>query len=387
MAFVNNTLYSLLNETTKEIVGLQNISVKDTSTFLSMGNAVLSSEQNTSEFYSALFQQIAKVSVRARKLARKSLNLEVDNITFGAIIQRIGTSKIARTRASESYKNDGLNNPFKYVDTTSIVSQLFKARDTFDIETKVILKNQLEQAFRSEAEMQAFINLIYVDIDNAFELAERDLEHLTFATMIANAINAGGAQAVNLLAEYNLTHASATLTAATCLENKDFLAYASRQIKRCKGYMEELSTSYNSLRWEKESNPDELEVKMHTDFVSASEYYLESNTFHNTFVTLPTFEEFKYIQANDGTFATTSTIDIKNGGIVDGDDALLEVHQSGIICVIHDKEAAAVTYKNRRMGSMYNADNEREYIYPKEDWGALVDKSGNVVVFYIADAS
>lgn len=380
MAYVNQ-LYNLLNETTKEIVGLQILSVKDTASFLSLGDAVLSSASNKEAFYSKLPVIIGKYTYKIRALKHKTLNIEVDNLTYGGMVARIGKSKIARTRESESFKNDGLNEPFSYIDDTKIELQLFQSRGTFDIETKVILDHQMNQAFRSEADMMAFVNAIYSDIDDGFELAERDLEHLTLSTMAAVALNGAAnatpLQGVNLLDAYNTAHPTATLTVAECFESKDFLAYASRQIKRTLKYLGEVSTRYNSLQWEKES--DDIRVRMHTDFVSASEYYLESDTFHNTFVALPSFEEYTYLQANDGTFETTSSINIKNGS------GLSAVSQTGIIAILHDGDAAATTYKNRRINTMYNGDNERTYVYPKEDYGALVDKSAQCVVFYVAE--
>ena len=49
MAWVND-LHTLLNETTSEIVGLKDITVKDTASFISLGNAVLSTDKNLEDF-------------------------------------------------------------------------------------------------------------------------------------------------------------------------------------------------------------------------------------------------------------------------------------------------------------------------------------------------
>ena len=71
MAWVND-LHTLLNETTSEIVGLKDITVKDTASFISLGNAVLSSDTNLEEFYRTLFKVIGRTRIEAVKLRKDS---------------------------------------------------------------------------------------------------------------------------------------------------------------------------------------------------------------------------------------------------------------------------------------------------------------------------
>lgn len=377
MAWVNN-LHTLLNDTTAEIVGLKGITVKDTASFISLGNAVLSTDTNLEEFYKTLFKVIGRTRIEAVKLRKKSgLDIAWDTMDFGGALRVITTSKIARTRESQSYKNDGKNNPFGYVDTTAIAQSIYETRGTFDIETKVVLKMQLSQAFHSEREMYDFMSLIYNDIDNGFTLAERDLEHLIYSTMIATALSSTHKeQKRNLLAEYN-TLTNKTLTKTSCMMDKDFLMYASREINTVLKYITELSTVYNTAGYEIETPLEDLRVKMHTLFASACAFYSESSTFHDMLIKLPEYAEVAYWQANDGTFETTSTIKISNGTV--------NIEKSGIVCVIADKRACATTYKNTRMGSMYDADSERTFYYPKEDYAAIVQEFLPCVVFYIGE--
>lgn len=377
MAWVND-LHTLLNDTSSEIVGLQGITVKDTASFISLGNAVLSTDTNLEDFYKTLFKVIGRTRVEAVKLRKKSgLDIAWDTMDFGGALRVITTSKIARTRESQSYKNDGKNNPFGYVDTTAIAQNIFETRGTFDIDTKVVLKTQLSQAFHSEREMYEFMSLIYNDIDNGFTLAERDLEHLTYSTMIASALSSTHKeQKRNLLAEYN-TLTNKSLTETSCMMDKDFLIYSSREINTAIKYMTELSTVYNTAGYEIETPIEDLRVKMHTLFASACAFYSESSTFHDMLIKLPEYSEVAYWQANDGTFETTSSIKINNGDV--------NVEKSGIVCVVADKRACATTYKNTRMGSMYDADSERTFYYPKEDYAAIVQRFLPCVVFYIGE--
>ena len=195
--------------------------------------------------------------------------------------------------------------------------------------------------------------------------------------MIATALSSSHKeQKRNLLAEYN-TLTGKTLTKTSCMMDKDFLMYASREINMAIKYITELSTVYNTAGYEIETPLEDLRVKMHTLFASACAFYSESSTFHDMLIKLPEYAEVAYWQANDGTFDTTSSIKINNGNI--------NVEKSGIVCVIADKRACATTYKNTRMGSMYDADSERTFYYPKEDYAAIVQSFLPCVVFYIGD--
>ena len=59
-----NQIYSLLNATSKEALGESAITVKDTTTFLSLGNQVLSTDATKEAFYDKLADRIGRTYVK-----------------------------------------------------------------------------------------------------------------------------------------------------------------------------------------------------------------------------------------------------------------------------------------------------------------------------------
>ena len=66
MATVNQ-IYQLVNDSAAEALGAQAISVKNTSTLVSLGDVVLSSADNKDAFYSALVDRIGRTAIAIRQ--------------------------------------------------------------------------------------------------------------------------------------------------------------------------------------------------------------------------------------------------------------------------------------------------------------------------------
>ena len=221
-----NQIYNLLNETTGQLVGGTAITVKDTSSLISLGELVLSSDTNTEQFYSKLVDKIGMTYVKYRELTRDGLaDILRTPMDFGIILQKVQTSQIARAEENGSWMNQ--KNPFaKAKDDTKITSSLFSKIATWELD-KIIYDYQLKTAFKSAVEMGAFIQLIFTDMYNGMELALRDCANLCIATSIADCLASDKASVKrNLLNEYN-TLTNESLTVASCMRNLNFLKYAS----------------------------------------------------------------------------------------------------------------------------------------------------------------
>ena len=230
--------------------------------------------------------------------------------------------------------------------------------------------------------MMAFIDGLYVTVENAFKLQEERLVALAANTAIADALNSTNkAQARNLLAEYNTKHSS-SLTAVAALEDASFLKFASMEIKRVIDNMSVMSSVYNKEHYHTFTSSENLVVEMLSHFVSASEMYLQADTFHNDLVGLPNFESVPYWQGSGEAFdfAHASAINIIHSDINEG----AATEQSGIICFVHDIENVAAYFGNRRSWEMNNPRSEVMIHGEKADKGFAIDGHANAVVFYIA---
>lgn len=376
-----NQIYNLLNETTGQLVGGTAITVKDTSSLISLGELVLSSDTNTEQFYSKLVDKIGMTYVKYRELARDGLaDILRTPMDFGIILQKVQTSQIARASENGSWTNQ--KNPFaKEKDDTKITSSLFSKIATWELD-KIIYDYQLKTAFKSAVEMGAFIQLIFTDMYNGMELALRDCANLCIATSIADCLASGKATVKrNLLDEYN-TLTNDGLTVASCMRDLNFLKYASREINLVVKKMRDVSTLFNTKGYERLTRDNELNIRMLADFSTACASYLEANTFHKELVALPNYKEVSYWQGlgASGSFDDTSKISITNG------DTISNIEQTGVIAFISDKERQGVMIDKIRTKTMYNPASELTNYFHKADIGMYLDNSEQGVTFYIANA-
>ena len=124
-----NQIYNFLNDTAKEMVGGSHITVKDTSSLVSLGDTILSSDTATEQFYSKLVDKIGMTYVKYRELTKDALSdILRTPMDFGIILQKVNTSEIARAVENGSWTNQ--KNPFaNEKDTTITLEYVKKAKE------------------------------------------------------------------------------------------------------------------------------------------------------------------------------------------------------------------------------------------------------------------
>ena len=383
MATVNQ-IFTMVNDSAKQAMGVEAITVKDTGTLVSLGDQVLSSDTNKEKFYNALVDRIGRTVIAVREYTPKDRAIKRDEMEWGAVYQKI-SYKMKEATSNGSWVTEQQVDPFDVAIGTEAVQKLFSKIGTYTYEDS-IPDYQLFTAFTSASAMGAFISGIYTNMDNALKLAEENLANLAADTYMAGALIKGKAtQKRNLLKEYN-TATSAGLTVESCLKNVDFLKYASREIKTVIDNMKQMSVLYNAEGMPRFTPDDKLVVEVLGQFASATDTYLQADTFHNELTQLPNYEKVVYWQGSGTSFAfeDVSKINIQNSELITAQNATGAIEQSGIIAFVHDYDAAASIIYRRRSHSIYNPRAERYNIFEKADKGYAVDLSENGVVFYIA---
>ena len=185
-------------------------------------------------------------------------------------------------------------------------------------------------------------------------------------------------KAVNLLKIYN-DKFSANLTADTAITNPEFIRYASMTMSLYKDRLSKISTLFNVGGKERFTPSDMLHIVMLSDFMSAANSYLQSDTFNDEYTALPNAETVPYWQASgeDYSFSSVSKINVKSSG---GST----VEMGGILAVMFDTDALGVTNLDRRVTTNYNAKAEFFNNFYKFDAGYFNDLNENFVVFFVA---
>ena len=393
-----NQLYTLLNSFKNEIIGAENITVKDTASYISFGRAVAASDANMDSCYQALADRIGRTIVLYEQLVRKNLVERMDTMEFGAILQTIETQSIANAKQNNSWIYGSTSNvieqqnPFEILksDDTALLVQYFSKRGTWEINKK-IYDIQMNDAFINETAGSAFVEMIFQDMYNAMTLAENDLQHGVMSTAIASAIHAGTKKtnpiptmARNLLDEYN-TLTNAGLTVSTALINKEFLRYCAKEILLVTKKMRDPSIFYNELgatKWH-----ESPQVRLLTNYATASDAYLSADTYHKELVALPDYDTVNFWQARGTTddFTTVSSVNIKvHEG--DADVTGTDVSQSGVIAYVCDPRRQGYMFDRIRTKSIYNPASECTDYFHKADQGFFINRARCGVVFYIAES-
>lgn len=375
-----NQIYTMVNDATAQIYGSEAITVKDTSSLVSLGEKVLSSETDKDVFFKTLVDRIARTMVAIREFETKERSVKRDAVNWGLFVQKISYKRKTAVE-NPSYDSTTQANPFDVKPSTEIIQKIFGENIGVWSYEDAIPYDQMFTAFNSAVEMGAVIAGIYTNINNEYTMAKAALENLAVDTLIAGVIKKGKAtQKRNVLAEFNTANGT-SLTAPQALKNADFIKYVNREIYTTIGFMQEPNEIYNLENIIRQTPKDKLVVEILGMYASASAVYLEADTYHNELVKLPRYEEVNYWQGmgTEASFEDVSTIKIKNTGI----DAQ-EISQSGIIACIHDYDAVASFVDKPEVGSMPNPRQRWLNVFYQAARNYGVDLSEKCVVFYMA---
>ena len=381
MSYLVKQISNIVNDSVKDALG-KNIGVTkiDSSDIVSLGKAIASFDAYEG-FYKSLVNRIVKTVYFVRTYEGSSRSVLRDEHEYGAFVQKVyydlpdavdNPTWSIPTETNEYHQTS----PYDVEGTVGVSALIFGGKGTWSIEI-VRPVEQVKSAFIDSSSMMAFIDGIYVTIENAFKLEEERLVSLAVNTAMADAI--GGGKSRNLLSEFN-TKTSQTLSVEDALISADFLRYASMEINRTVDNMGKMSTAFNKANYPTFTSKDNMVVEMLSQFASASDMYLQSDTFHNELTQLPKYEKVPFWQSSGKSFdfADCSKIDVKHA------DFDADITQGGIICFIHDVENVACYFGSRRSWEIFNPRSEVMIHGEKAEKGFAVDGHANAVVFYMA---
>ena len=380
-------IYQLVNDATAEILGEESALLsEDLSNLVDIGTEVFN--QNAVDRYvRSLVNHIGKVIFVNRKYSGSAPSVLMSSWEFGSCVEKI-SGDLPSASENESWElEDGqvYENQTFYKPTVS--AKFFNNKVTFEIPVS-FTELQVKQSFSNETQLNAFISMLYNEVDKAMTVKVDALVMRTINNFIAETAHAeyGSAnfnskstvKAVNLLYLYN-TKFSKSLTASASITDPDFIRFASFILRNYAKRMSKISRLFNIGEKARFTPRDFLKIIMHSEFESAASVYLYSDVFHNELLTLPSADSVPYWQGtgDDFDFSDTSKIKVKDAS---GDD----VELGGVLAVMFDREALGVTNLDRRVTTSYNAKGEFYNNFYKFDAGYFNDFNENFVVFFVA---
>lgn len=373
-------IYQLVNAITEGSIGNRSITVKDTSSLISLGNVVLSSDKNKEEFYNKLPAVIGRIVCRYQELRRRDRDIEVDPLTFGMAIEEVWKDQVGRAKKNNSWGEQV--NPFEVLkkDDTAINVSVYKSLAGWEAD-KVTYDYQLEKCFHNAIEMASFLSLVMQDMYDAMTQALNDTDRITECTAMAQSLygaaSTGAQTAVNLFTAWKTVNPSSTLTTDTCLYDSDFLRFATETILNTVENAGELSVLYNTAGAEVEL-ADDFRLHMLSEFANKLSIYLHADTYHEDLLKLPGFRKINSWQGlgRGANFAQKSKIDIIHED--------LHVSQGGIVAHLFARGRMMTTVDKIRTKSLYNPASECTNWFHKADIGYIIRPYEVGIVFYIA---
>lgn len=373
-------VFQIVNDAVKQVMGETAIINEDLSNIVDIGESILNANAYD-KYVGALVNRIARNIFSIRAYTGRAPKVLMDSWEFGSIVQKVHM-KLPEAEENESWEL--VDNAVYEQDTfykPEVSVKLWNSKTTFEIPLS-IAEEQLKQSFLGAEEMNRFISMIYLAVENSLTLkfdalVMRTINNFTGATINDNNAN----RVVKLLTEYNAINGT-SLTQANALFNKEFLRYCAYRIKQVASRMSQYSTLFNIGGTQKHTPREDLRIVL-LDYVDAGvTAFLQSDTFHDELVKLP---EADVVSSWQGTgtgyaLADASKIDVQ---VLDKTGTKQTVSQAYIAGVIFDREALGVTAFNKRTTNHYNAKAEFYNYWYKEDAGYFNDYNENFVVFLV----
>lgn len=373
-------IYPLVNEATNEALGVEGLVQEDLGNIVEVGKAVFNANA-MDKYVKALVNRIGKIIFVNRVYEGSAPSVLMDGWEYGSVMQKVSMGLPEATENETWELVDGQSyDPHIFHAPKGVVAKYYNKYVTFEIDMS-FTENQLKMSFNSVTELNGFISMLYTQVENSMTVKLDELIRRTINNMIAETVHTNnGARAINLLTLYKSAYpADTAITAATALNNPDFIRFAAYIIKVTHGRMRTMSTVFNEGNQPRHTPTDMSHIVLLEDFASGADVFLQSNTFHDELSALPTAERVPYWQGSGTSyaFADVSKINVKTA---DGN----VVEQGGILGVMFDRWALGVANIERKVTSQYTPNAEFFTNFYKYKAAYFNDFNENFVVFFVA---
>lgn len=383
-------VYDYVNTATQEAIGDSVVVSEDLSNIVDVGTAVFNANA-MDKYVKALVNRIGKTIFVNRVYAGSAPSVMMNGWEYGSVLQKVSAAMPDATVNETWELEDGQSyDPHIFHKPKGVISKFYNKYVTFEIDMS-FTEEQLKMSFNNATELNGFISMLYTNVENSMTIKIDELTRRTIINMIvetiyadfgANSLSGGtGVKAINLLYLYNNTvNAGGTaLTAAKALSTPEFIRFAAYQMKLYNDRIGTMSTLFNVGGQQRFTPSDLKHFVILSEFASAADVYLQSDTFHDEFTRLPRAEVVPYWQGTGTDWAFTSTSKIYATS-VDGHS----VETSGILGVIFDRWALGISNVDRRVTSQYTPNAEFFTNFYKYKAGYYNDLNENFIVFFVA---
>lgn len=371
-------VYELMNDVTQEVLGETAVVQEDLTNVVDIGDQITNLNL-LDNYVRSLVDHIGKMIFVNRAYQGSAPSLLMDSWEYGSILEKVTYDGLPEATENESWElTDGQEYNPNIFTKPQVSAKFFDKRVTFEVPMS-FAERQVKSAFSSAAQLNAFFSMIYNAIDKSMTVKTDGLIERTLNNFIGETLHTGSGtvRSINLLAGYNTQYGS-SLTAEQAILTPEFIRYAAYMFKLYSDRMVKISNLFNAGGKDRFTPKDMQKIIMLSEFKTAADIYLQSDTFHNELTKLPEADEVAYWQGSGVAydFKSTSAINVKTS-------AGNTVAQAGILGVILDRDACGVSNLSKRVTTDWNAKGEFWNNWYKFDAGYFNDFNENGIVFHM----
>ena len=375
-----------VNNATSEVLGEEAILNEDLSNVVDVGTSIFNAGAFDA-YVKSLVNHIGKVIFVNRPYRGAAPSVLMDEWEYGSVVEKI-SSEMPEAVENDSWDLvDGQSYDPNIFHKPVAEAKFFNKMTTFEID-RSITERQVKQSFSNSTQLNAFVSMLFNEVEKALTVKTDALVMRTINNMITETVysaysggaitGAGNPRAVNLLYRYNQQYGT-SLTAAQAVLNPDFIRFAAYTMALYVDRLTRMSTLFNVGGKARFTPKDMQHIVMLSEFRAAADVFLQSNTFHDEYTKLVNAETVPFWQGSgtDYEFSSTGKIDAVtasgNGQVV-----------TGVLGCIWDRDALGVMNFNSRVTTQYNAKAEFTNYFYKRDARYFNDFNENFVAFFVA---
>ena len=375
-------IYQLTNTVAKEVLGDTAIVNEDLSNVVDMGTAIFNNNW-FDNYVRSLVNHIGKVVFVDRPYKGTGPDILMDGWEYGSIMEKVRTDLLDANESPMWNLQDGVSYDPHVFHAPTASAKFFNSKTAFQFERSVTEK-QVKESFSNAAQLNGFLSMLANALEDSANIRLEALKMRVINNFIGHILTSGNSnQRINLLSGYN-SEFGESLTAEQALHTPAFLRYAVFIIGLYADRMSFISQLFNVGGTHKHTPADRRKIVYLSEFIRAAGVYLydAENQINTSHLGLPLGDTVPYWQGSGVTpsFPVTSSINIQ----VEGAETPTTVSQSGIVCVMFDRDALGVFNNERSVGTEWNPKAHfTNYFY---DFSAMYfnDLDENGIVFYMA---
>ena len=375
-------IYQLTNTVAKEVLGDSAVVKEDLSNIVDIGKSVFNNNW-FDNYVRSLINHIGKVVFVDRPYRGTGPDILMDGWEYGSVMEKVRTDLLDANESPMWNLQDGVSYDPHVFHAPTASAKFFNSKAAFQFERSVT-EAQVKESFSNAAQLNGFLSMLANALEDSANIRIEALKMRVINNFIAHILTSGTSnQRINLLSGYN-TEFGTSLTAAQALHTPAFLRYAVFIIGLYADRMSFISQLYNIGGTHKHTPADRRKIVYLSEFIRAAGVYLydAENQINTSHLGLPSGDTVPYWQGSGTapTFAVTSSINVD----IEGATTPTTVNQTGIVCVMFDRDALGVFNNERSVGTEWNPKGHfTNYFY---DFSAMYfnDLDENGIVFYMA---